>query len=214
MANDLIAERVAACHAEAGQFDRALEIIAQTWFFPWEIYKGVRYLYVDAAIGRGIQLAKQGRNDEAIASFREAMNYPRNIGVGESRWKTNAEAWYRIGEAQLKAGDQEAARDSWTRAAEEPRPIPDALCYYRGMALRRLGRGAEADSAIEALLQVARSNLEEKRGDPAENHYLAGLAWKGKCDAGKAGLSFADALAANRGHRRSRWEIDGFTSEG
>ena len=214
MANDLIAERVAACHADAGEFDRALEIVAKTWFFPWEIYKGVRYLYVDAVIGRGIQLAKLGSNDKAIASFRKAMSYPRNIGVGESRWKTNAEAWYRIGVVQLKAGDPVAARDSWTRAADEPRPVTDAFCYYRAMALRRLGRGAEADSALEALLQTAQSTLEQKRGESAENHYLAGLAWKGKGDAAKSGLSFADALAANRGHRRSRWEIDGFTSEG
>ncbi|MGA2377709.1 MAG: DUF5107 domain-containing protein [Spirochaetia bacterium] len=213
MANDLIAERVAACHADAGEFDLALEIIAKTWFFPWEIYKGVRYLYVDAVIGRGIQLAKQGRNDEAIASFREAMSYPRNIGVGESRWKTNVEAWCRIGDVQRKAGDQVAARDSWTRAADEPRPVTDASCYYRAMALRRLGRAAEADSALDALLQAARSTLEQKRGDLAENHYHAGLAWKGKADVTKACQSFKDALAANTGHRRSRWEIDGFTSE-
>jgi tetratricopeptide (TPR) repeat protein len=214
MANDLIAERVAACHAEAGEFDLALEIIAKTWFFPWEIYKGVRHLYVDAVIGRGIQLAKQGRNDEAIASFRKAMSYPRNIGVGESRWKTNAEAWYRIGDAQLKAGDHVTARESWTRAADEPRPVIDVFCYYKAMALRRLGRGAEADSALEALLQTAQSTLEEKRGESAENHYLAGLAWKGKGDVAKAGRSVAEALAANRGHRRSRWELDGFTAEG
>ncbi len=214
MANDLIAERVAAWHADAGQFDKALEIITRTWFFPWEVYKGVRFLYVDSVIGRGIQMEKQGRHDEAIASFRQAMSYPRNIGVGESRWKTNAEAWYRTGEAQLKAGARDAARDSWTRAAEEPRPVTDALCYYRAMSLRRLGREPEADSALETLLQEARRNLAEKRGEPGENHYLAGLAWKGKGDSAKADLSFADAVAANRCHRRSRWEREGFTSEG
>jgi len=210
-ANDLIAERVAACHADAGEFDQALQIIAKTWFFPWEVYKGVRYLYVNAAIGRGIQLAKKDRHEEAIASFREAMRYPRNIGVGESRWKSNAESWYRIGQVQQKAGDAKAARDSWTNAAEEPRPAAEALCYYRAIALRRLGRDREADSALEELLKDAQHNLEEKRGDPAENHYVAGLALKGKGDRPGALLRFTEALKLNCAHMRSRWERDGFT---
>jgi tetratricopeptide (TPR) repeat protein len=209
--NDLIAERMAACYADAGEFDRALQIITKTWFFPWEIYKGVRYLYVDAVIGGGIQLEKKGRHNEAIASYREAMSYSRNVGVGESRWKSNAEAWYRIGLAQEAAGDSTAARESWTRAAEEPRPVVDALCYYKAMALRRLGREGEAGSVMEELLKTALCNLEQKRGDGAENQYLAGLALKGKGDRSGAAMRFAEALKANRGHRRSRWEVDGFT---
>ncbi|MGO9310159.1 MAG: DUF5107 domain-containing protein [Spirochaetia bacterium] len=211
--NDLIAERVAACRADAAEFGDALQIIAKTWFFPWEIYKGVRFLYVDATIGKGIQLAKAGRHQEAIARYREAMLYPRNVGVGESRWKSNAEAWYRIGRAQEAAGDAAAARESWTRAAEEPRPVVDALSYYRAMALRRLGRNAEADTALEELLRTALGNVEQDRGDPAENRYLAGLALKGKGDRSSAALRFAEALEANRGHRRARWEASGFTGE-
>jgi len=213
--NDVVAERMVACLVDAGEFCRALEILAKTWFFPWEIYKGVRYLYVDAVIGRGIQLARKGSDSEAIVGFRQAMSYPRNIGVGESRWKTNAEAWYRIGLAQQHAADAPAAKDSWTRAAEEPRPGADALCCYRAMALRRLGREAESEAALEALRGAAQGCLEEKRGgDAAENHYLAGLAWKGKGDAARARSCFSNALAANPSHRRSRWEQDGFTAEG
>jgi hypothetical protein len=133
--------------------------------------------------------------------------------VGESRWKSNAEAWYRIGQAQEAAGDAGAARESWTRAAEEPRPVVDALSYYRAMALRRLARNAEADSAFEELLKTALCNMEQKRGDPAENQYLAGLALKGKGDRSGAALRFAEAVKANHGHRRARWESDGFTGE-
>jgi tetratricopeptide (TPR) repeat protein len=148
MANDLIAERVAALNAEAGNFDRALAILKDTYFFPWEIYRGVRILYEDANIGKGLKLLQGGDYEKAAACFQEVMRYPRNIGVGESWRKANAEAWYWIGVAQEKSGDVKSAPGSWTKAADEPRPAVSALSYFRAKALRKLGREKEAIAVL------------------------------------------------------------------
>jgi tetratricopeptide (TPR) repeat protein len=207
MANDLIAERVASFHADCADFDRALAILDGTYFFPWEVYRGVRFLYMDACIGKGIQLLRQDKAQEAVASFRKVMVYPRTIGVGESRYKANAEAWYRIGVAQEKTGDVTAARESWRQAAEEPRPVPDALCYYRARALQKLGQEKEAGAAVSELLVFAQGNI----GDGAEKHYIAGLAHKASGDSVKSLQSFTAAISISAAHRRSRWEISGFT---
>lgn len=206
MGNDLIAERYAAWLADTQDFQGALEVIARTYFYPWEVYKGVRFLYVDCCIGRGIQLLGAGELKAAMASFRSVMEYPRTIGVGESRWKANAEAWYRIGLAQRESGDTAAARASWTRAAEEPRPVPDPLSYYRARALKELGRTEGARLALEDLLT-------KRHGGGAEDHYLAGLAFKGMGRNADASRSFTAALSLAPGHRRSRWEQSGFTGE-
>ncbi len=198
--NDLIAERVAAMHADAGEFEPALAILGKVFFFPWEVYKGVRLLFVDCCVGQGLKLAAAGKHAEAAECFRAATGYPRNIGVGEPFRTANAEAWLRVGTAQHAAGNAQAARESWTRAAEEPRPAVDALCYYRARALQNLGRGAEAAEGLRLLLG-------------AEDPYLAGLAAKGLGDRVKAQLSFEAALAANPAHRRARWELEGFTGQ-
>jgi hypothetical protein len=50
-------------------------------------------------------------------------------------------------------------------------------------------------------------------GDPAENRYLAGLARKGRGEEVRARGLFEEALALDHGHRRSRWELSGFTAQ-
>ncbi len=213
MGNDLIAEQVATWRADREDFQGALDLIASTYFYPWETNKGVRLLYVDCCVGKGIQLQRTGDCAGAIACYRRAMEYPRNVGVGEPRWTANAEAWYRIGLAQEQAGDHAAARTFWRNAAEEPRPIPNALSYYRAMAFRRLANHREAQSVLDELLSHARRAIAEGTGVPAENHYLEGLALKGRGLRNEAQASFAVALAIDPGHRRSRWETSGFAGE-
>ncbi|HTP58635.1 MAG TPA: tetratricopeptide repeat protein, partial [Spirochaetia bacterium] len=213
MGNDLIAARVAAWRADQQDFEDALSLIAQTYFYPWEIEKDVRLLYVDCCIGRGIQLQGAGDHGAAIVSYRRVMEYPRNIGVGQPRWKANAEAWYRIGLAQEKSLHSAAARASWTNAAAEPRPVQDALVYYRAMALRKLGKIAEAEAELDQLLSHARRASDGGPAVIAENRYLEGLALKGKGSGKEAQPLFAAALVLRPGHRRSRWEQSGFSDE-
>ena len=211
--NDLIVERIAAFHADEYDFDRALELLAKTYFYPWEVYKGVRILYVDANIGKGIQHQKRGEAKAAVECYREAMQYPRNIGVGEPFSKLNAEALYRTGCALRDAGDAAGAKASWEQAAEEPRPVPDALCYYRGKALGVLGRTKEARDAFDALADFAKTCLRDGTGEAAENRYLEGLAAKGNGDAVKALRSFREAVLLKPAHRRCRWELEGFAGD-
>jgi tetratricopeptide (TPR) repeat protein len=211
LANDVIAERVAMLHADCAEFERTLAILRDGWFYPWEVYKGVRLLYVDAWIGSGIQLEQQGRHKEAAEAYREVLKYPRNIGVGEPFFKTNAEALYRIGLALERAGDKAGARRAWQQAAAEKRPAWGALSYYQARALLKLGQRRQALDLLAGLLDWAEKGLEQARGQPAENHYLAGLALKGRGEPLRARAHFQAALAADPGHRRARWEESGFS---
>ena len=213
MSNDVIAERVAMFHADDGQFDRALQILGEGWFYPWEVYKGVRLLYVDAWIGTGILLEKQKKYKEAAAAYRETLKYPRNIGVGEPYCKANAEALYRAGLALERAGDKAGARRAWQQAAREKRPAFSHLSYYQARALQKLGQRGPAGKLLDGLLDWAQKGLEQGRVEAAENHYLAGLALKGRGQRVRARRHFQEALAADPGHRRAGWEARGFTSD-
>ncbi len=223
--NDVLAERIALRHVDRGEFEAALEVLRRTWFFPWEVYKGVRLLLVDANIGLGVRRLQEGDPAGAVECFRAACAYPRNIGVGEPQRKANAEALYRIGLALERAGDTARARESWEAAAAEPHPEPGALVYYGACALQKLGCDAEARRALEGLAAYARGGLERGGGvaagpgttaaapaAAAELHYLLGLALKGLGRETEARASFEACRRLDRTHRRSRWELDGLTA--
>ena len=211
--NDVIAEMVAAFHTDRQEWDQALDILSSTHFFPWEVYKGVRLLYVDANIGKGISLTRRGKHKEAIPCFEKVFEYPRNIGVGEPFYKANAEAHYRIGTSLTDSGDGAGAKKAWQRAAEEPRPSIGDLCYYRARALQRLGKNEEAEATLQELLEQAQQGVTAKSGDVAEYMYLSGLAHKGLGQTVQAGQDFHIALALNRAHRRCTWQVSGFSGD-
>jgi tetratricopeptide (TPR) repeat protein len=218
--NDVIAELAAAFYVDTGAFDRALQILTATHFYPWEVYKGVRILYVDALIGRGIALmggaaaGARGRQDleQALESFRRVLLYPRNIGVGEPFHKANAEALHRMGLALEALGRRAEARRHWEQAAREPRPEPSDLSYYKGRALQKLGRRREASGVFGELLEHARQRLTGRQASAAGDLYLAALAHKGLGNPVQARQELQVALALDRSHRRCRWEANGFGS--
>ena len=211
--NDVIAEMVAAFHTDRQEWDQALDILSSTHFYPWEVYKGVRLLYVDANIGKGISLTRRKKFKEAIPCFERVFEYPRNIGVGEPHHKANAEAYYRIGLALADSSDNAGAEKAWHKAAEESRPVTGDLCYYRARALQRLGRIEEAQADLEQLLEQAQRGVTDKSGDVAEHMYLSGLAHKGLGQTVQAQQDFHIALALNRAHRRCRWQVSGFSGD-
>ncbi|MBN2551129.1 MAG: tetratricopeptide repeat protein, partial [Spirochaetales bacterium] len=211
--NDVIAEMVAAFHVDRQEWDQALSILSSAHFYPWEVYKGVRLLYVDANIGKGISLSRRKQYREAIACFEKVFEYPRNIGVGEPFCKANAEAHFRIGLALAESEDKAGARDAWRKAADEPRPAFNDLCYYRARALQRLGKSDEAEAVLQELLEQAQKGVAGKSGDVAEHMYLSGLAHKGLGQAVQAQQDFHIALAVNRAHRRCHWQASGFSGD-
>jgi tetratricopeptide (TPR) repeat protein len=213
LANDVIAEMVAAFHTDRQEWDQALEILSSTHFYPWEVYKGVRLLYVDANIGKGISLSRRGKHNEAIPCFQQVFEYPRNIGVGEPFAKANAEAHYRIGVSLSGSGDKEGAGKAWEQAAAESRPQVSDLCYYQARALQKLGRNKEARAVLRNLLEEGQKGVTEKSGDTAQFMYLSGLAHKGLGENVQAQQDFHIALALNRAHRRCNWQISGFSGD-
>ncbi|MFW6139044.1 MAG: tetratricopeptide repeat protein, partial [Spirochaetota bacterium] len=209
MGNDMIAERACDFFTDIKEFDRALEILHAAHFFPWEAYTEARKIYVDANIGRGYLYIKSKNHKEAVASFNEAMKYPRNIGVGEPAKKAHAEPLYLMGCAFEMMGDKESARVFWDRAQAEQRHTIDCLSYYKAMALKRLGRIKEAEQILEDLISYAGEKSVSEGEKEAHSLYLLGLAHKGKDKKAKAECLFRKAAAMDYTHRRSRWEVEG-----
>ena len=210
---DMIAERIAAYYTDMGEYDRALDILRSTQFFPWEFYTEGRGLYEDTTIGKGIALMEEATYSDAIESFKDFMKYPRNMGVGEPHRRRHAEPLYRIGLAYEKLGKKKETSKFWGDAVKEEHDEGDMLRYYQARSLQKLGRKREASAYLEALKKAAERNLIDKRGKEEDNLYLLGLALKGKGDAIAATKHFKRAAAINASMRRCIWEVEGRSGE-
>jgi tetratricopeptide (TPR) repeat protein len=210
---DMIAERIAHYYTDMGEYDRALDILGSTQFFPWEFYTEGRNLYEEITIGKGIALMEEGAYNDAIESFKNFMKYPRNMGVGEPHRRRHAEPLYRIGLAYEKLGKLKDASKLWEEAIREEHAEGDVLRYYQARSLQKLGKKREASAYLEALKGVAERNLIEKTGKEEDNLYLLGLVFKGKGDTIQAMGHFKRAVAINPSMRRCTWETQGRSGE-
>ncbi len=213
LANDMIAERVANFYTDIEEYDRALDTLRKTHFFPWEFYTEGRRLYECTNIGKGIEQMLKGNFDDAIKCFNNLMKYPRNIGVGEPARKNYTEAFYRIGLVYEKMGELKKAREFWVKAVSEEQSEWGCSRYYQARALQCLERKKEADSILDGLLSHAEDNHARKRGNDEDNLYLLGLAHKGKGKQLEAHIFFRKALALNSALRYCRWELKGIAGE-
>ena len=210
---DMIAERIAHYYTARGEYDRALDILRSTQFFPWEFYTEGRNLYEETTIGKGIALMERGAYNEAIESFKDFMKYPRNMGVGEPHRTRHAEPLYRIGLAYEKLGKKKEASEFWEAAVREEHAEGTVLRYYQARSLQKMGKKREASAYLEALKKAAERNLIDKTGKEEDNLYLLGLALKGKGDTIAATKHFKRAAAINASMRRCIWEVEGRSGE-
>ena len=113
-----IAARLAAALVALGRWDDALEQLRAHRFIPWEGARGMRDLWVEALLGRAQALAEAGDHEGALASCREALEYPRDLGVGrEARPKDEARIWRAMAAIAERMGDARAQAEYLAQAA-------------------------------------------------------------------------------------------------
>lgn len=159
--DDLTVEYVALLTL-TGEAEHALAILNSRTFSPWEGGEGlVSRQYVQAHVQLGHTAIDRGDYAAAIEHFREARHYPQNLGEGKHLLTLERDLDYLEGHSLELAGGQEEARTCWLAAAK-PLSSPSLHSYYRALALRRLGREQEAESALHDLIAHGRRQKETK----------------------------------------------------
>jgi tetratricopeptide (TPR) repeat protein len=167
---DTVLVRRALLLIQERQYDRALQLLMDHNFKPWEGGVRVREMYVLANFQKGLRAMEDNQPAVAEAAFRKALEYPHNLGSGKPDKPNDEELWFWLGEA-LKAQDKaDAARDAWTQATEEGQGLSPMAILYCGLALRRLGLN-EASSKTLGPLMLVRVGEKHDAGE----FYAAGL---------------------------------------
>jgi tetratricopeptide (TPR) repeat protein len=155
---ELVAERddysvaLAELYNGTGQPEKALELVLNRRFHPWEGGEGkVLKQYTSARLLLGQKALDDGDSWAALDHFNRAMQPPQNLGEAYHLLQAKADVSYWIGKALRALGRKEEALLKFESSASEAGDFQamavtehSELSYYRGLSLIELGRIEEA----------------------------------------------------------------------
>ncbi|HUU13144.1 MAG TPA: DUF5107 domain-containing protein [Terriglobia bacterium] len=207
---------------ELGEYDKAIDLLSRRHFHVWEGGGEIHDAYVDAHLLRGQRRLEAKQFREALADFEAALVYPENLEVGKPYGGgREAEVPYFIGLAREALGDSSAARSSFEKCAAAKHRNPE-IRYYQALALRRLGKEAEAKQIFADLVAQGERDLKAsssadyfaKFGEAqsedlraARAHYLIGLGYLGQGRREEARREFRQAVEKNVNHLGARTQL-------
>ncbi len=166
--DDIYLER-AAIYNFLGDNEKALTLISQRQFHPWEGGEGKasgQYIY------SLVELARKKLNNKdfeaAISLLEQAQAYPHNLGEGKLFGAAENDIFYWLGCAYEGLDDIAQARKYFGKATQglaEPSAAifyndqqPDKI-FYQGLAWQKLGDVTKATTIFNKLVQFGRQHL-------------------------------------------------------
>lgn len=219
--SDLVARQIR-LFVQAGQYDKAIDMLTSRRFDTWEGGTEIHDTYVEAYTLRGKAALKAGKAQEALRDLEAALEYPSNLGVDRPlNDPPAARTRVLIAEACEVLGDAVKALTQCDETAKID-PGTSVYRYDKGLALLKLGKAEEAKALFDGLAADGAAQIEkggpvdffQKFGEKqargmelAQGHYLAGLGALGNGDKAKAKEHFEAALKENPNHLWARVQL-------
>jgi tetratricopeptide (TPR) repeat protein len=187
---------------EQHRSDRALDVLANHRFKPWEGGQSAHEVYVLANLERGRD-ALQARNFElAEKSFRAALDYPVNLGVGRPDQPHDEEANYWLGVALSSLRKNDVATEAWRTAVKGGASSQGRAALFTAAALSRLGNTSESGQIFSQLAKKAAATQAT-----ADDICVAGLSERFSDKQASARELFQQALQRQPGNLCARIEL-------
>ena len=168
--DDLYLERIS-LYSFMGQYKKALSLIEQRKFHPWEGGEGkVPFQYITVNVELAKQYIKEEKYENAIGHLEAAQVYPHNLGEGKLFGAQENDIHYWLGCAYNNLGKEALAKESWEKASEGLSDASPAMFYndqqpdkifYQGLALIKLGRKEEADNRFKNLMRHGERHMND-----------------------------------------------------
>ena len=150
------------------QPEEALKLIEARRFHPWEGGEGrVIAQYIASLVQLAKEKIMQKAFAEAVELLQRATVYPENLGEGKLAGAKENDIYYWLGVSYAGLGQTERANECFKKAAqgdEEPAGMmyyndqPPEMVFYKGLALRALGREADAARCFGKLVAYGQTH--------------------------------------------------------
>ena len=140
--------------ALTGEYEKALAMMRSHRFRIWEGGEGLHTTFVDANVLRGFELLKAGEPARARAFFEAAAEFPLNLEAKKYYASgRSCEVFYHQGVFHEAAGEPAEARRAFEKAVAERQYYHEygVPHYYRGQALKKLGRSAGGQAPVRGV---------------------------------------------------------------
>jgi tetratricopeptide (TPR) repeat protein len=169
--DDIYLER-AAIYNFLGDNEKALALISQRQFHPWEGGEGkVSGQYIYSLVELARQQLSNGNFNAAIHLLEQAQVYPHNLGEGKLFGAAENDIFYWLGCAYAGLNDDANAERYFEKATQglaEPSAAifyndqqPDKI-FYQGLAWQKLGELAKAAILFKKLVQFGEKHLNDE----------------------------------------------------
>jgi tetratricopeptide (TPR) repeat protein len=161
---DDLAVEMCALYNHTGQHEKALSVLSQRRFQPWEGGEGqVLAQYVRAHLCLGRKAMARDEFSQARSHFENALQPPENLGEARHPLANPSDIHFWLGEACHALNDTKGAKKQWRAAAvfrgdfqEMSVRAFSEMTYYSALAQRRLGQKRRADSLLDEVREWAR----------------------------------------------------------
>ena len=146
-----------------GDYDYVLDLLDRCYFPTREGVANFHDNFVDALVLAGQKKVKEGNVEDGIKLYMKAFTYPENhqVFLVDERATHDAQIHYYLGEAYEALGNNEEAEKWYTKAAEQDYNLKGSkdFRYWSGLALRKLGRKAEAKAIFKAMINEGKGRV-------------------------------------------------------
>ena len=143
-----------------GEYDYILDLLKNCYFPTREGVANFHYVYMDALLLAGAEKVRKGEYEAAIELYKKAFDYPENHQVFyvDGRCPHDAQVYVALAEAYEKLGDDAKARENYELASQVDVKKTD-FRYWQALALKRLGKKAEAKEIFKALVADGKAGI-------------------------------------------------------
>jgi tetratricopeptide (TPR) repeat protein len=156
---DDLSVELCSLYNQTGQPEKAVKILAERKFQPWEGGEGGalgQHVRAQLALGRAaLKKAESGKRkaemDLAVAHFKSALTSPRNLGEAKHLLANQSDIHFWLGCALDWLGDKKSAREHWLAAANFKGDFQEMsvrafseMTYFSALSWEKLGQRAKA----------------------------------------------------------------------
>ncbi|MCF8335842.1 MAG: DUF5107 domain-containing protein [Bacteroidales bacterium] len=216
--------RLIQIYIRTGRYDEAIELLNDNYFRRWEGGGGIRSIYVNAFLMRGLHRYQNEDYQKALEDFRQALKYPDNMEASRSyHGGRQAQIHYFTGKTYDAMGDRQKAENHFKDAVSAKKGgNASTQHFYEALALQHLGMKQKASQILLDIKQNGRDRLEQttsmgffaKFGEQqstdaqkANARYLIGLGYLGTGNEEKARSEFEKALELDMDHVWARYYL-------
>ncbi|MBQ8407556.1 MAG: DUF5107 domain-containing protein [Clostridia bacterium] len=144
---------------QTGRYQEAIALAAVKRFHIYEGGEGkLTKLHAWMHVLYGAELLDSGKTAEALATLENGVNMPKSYGEAKTFFNQEAHIYYNIGLIAENAGDKQAARVAFEKAAEY-KAACSPISLWRALALMKLGNESEARAVLDEMIAVADNKL-------------------------------------------------------